>query len=298
MEKNFEIRNFIITTILIIIFLGIVIPIGYFLYKNTTYTRVIAEFDEAEPLPANMNVYYKGFNIGKVTKVQPQDDYTKTEVHLLFYPADLQLPKNVSASVKNYRKEFDYIDIIYPNIPSELMLKNGDHIKGKTTATVESFINAQSENGTLDLLIDNVSTFLETLTNTTQNAGDLLNTLNNTIKENQKSIYQTTKNIELSTRNLRLTTLKINKAIKQNMTDESMQNITETTKSIKAISQNIECATGNLTQTMNQVNSITNNIDDITCTISKTLKTRMGGMRLLFGKPETCCKRKACPCKR
>lgn len=298
MEKNFSLKSFIITALLIILFLGIVIPGGYYLYRYMSYTRVIAEFDDAEPLPPKMSVFYKGFNIGKVTKVQPHDDYTKTEVHLLFFPADLQLPKNVSARVKNYRKKFDYIDIVYPQLPSETMLKNGDRIKGKTSASVEAFINEQAENGTLDIIVDNVSAFIETLNNTTQNVGELFKTLNNTVKENQRNINQTTRNLELTTRNLRLTTLKINKSVKQDMTEESLQNLNETTKNIKEITKSIECATGNLTQTMNQVNSITNNVDDITCTVAKTLKARMGGMRLLFGKPEACCKKKACPCKR
>lgn len=286
------IRNFIITTILILLFLAVIIPGGYYFYRYLSYTRIVAEFDEAEPLPPKMSVFYKGFNIGKVTKVKPIDDYTKTEVHILFFPADLQLPKNVTARVKNYRKKFDYIDIVYPQLPSETMLKNGDRIKGKTSASVEAFLNEQSENGTLDLIVDNVSTFIETLNNTTKNAGDLLNTLNSTVKENQRNINRTTGNLEMTTRNLRLTTLKLNRSIKQDMTDESIENLNQTTRNIKEITKNIDCATRNLTQTMDNVNSITGNVDDITCTVSRTIKSRMGMMRLLFGKPDDChCKR-------
>lgn len=286
------IRNFIVTTLLILIFLAVIIPGGYYFYRYLSYTRIVAEFDDAEPLPPRLSVFYKGFNIGKVTKVKPVDDYTKTEVHILFFPADLQLPKNVTARVKNYRKKFDYIDIDYPQLPSEKMLKNGDRIKGKTSASIESFMNEQSENGTLDLIVDNVSAFIETLNNTTKNAGDLLNTLNSTVKENQRNINRTTGNLEMTTRNLRLTTLKLNRSIKQDMTDESIENLNQTTRNIKEITKSIDCATRNLTQTMDNVNSITGNVDDITCTVSKTLKSRMGMMRLLFGKPDDCsCKR-------
>ena len=233
------IRNFIVTTLLILIFLAVIIPGGYYFYRYLSYTRIVAEFDDAEPLPPRLSVFYKGFNIGKVTKVKPVDDYTKTEVHILFFPADLQLPKNVTARVKNYRKKFDYIDIDYPQLPSEKMLKNGDRIKGKTSASIESFMNEQSENGTLDLIVDNVSAFIETLNNTTKNAGDLLNTLNSTVKENQRNINRTTGNLEMTTRNLRLTTLKLNRSIKQDMTDESIENLNQTTRNIKEITKSI-----------------------------------------------------------
>lgn len=292
------IRNFILTTLLILFFLVIIIPGGYYFYRYLSYTRIVAEFDDAEPLPPKMSVFYKGFNIGKVTKVQPMDDYTKTEVHLLFFPADLQLPKNVTARVRNYRKKFDYIDIVYPQIPSETMLKSGDRIKGKTSASVEAFLNEQSENGTLDMLIDNVSAFMDTLNTTTKNAGELLKTLNGTVKQNQRNINQTTKNLEMTTKNLRLTTLKINRSVKQELTEESIENLNQTTQNIKEITKSIDCATRNLTQTMDNVNSITSNVDTITCTVAKTLQTRMGGMRLLFGKPDGCCRQNTCPCKR
>ena len=96
MEKNFSLKSFIITALLIILFLGIVIPGGYYLYRYMSYTRVIAEFDDAEPLPPKMSVFYKGFNIGKVTKVQPHDDYTKTEnpiTQILNYVGSLRTNK-------------------------------------------------------------------------------------------------------------------------------------------------------------------------------------------------------------
>lgn len=298
MENKFSIRNFLITALLLILFLSIIIPGGYYFYRYLNYTKVIAEFEEAEPLPPKLSVFYKGFNIGKVTAVQPCDDYTKTEVHLLFFPADLKLPKNVTARVKNYRKKYDYIDIEYPQIPSEIMLKSGDRIKGKNSAGIEAFINEQADNGTLDIIVDNVSAFINTLNTTTQNVGELFKTLNATVKENQRNINETTRNLELTTRNLRLTTHKINRSVRQDMTEESLQNLNETTQNMKEITKSIDCATRNLTQTMNQVNSISNNVDTITCTVAETLQTRMGGIRLLFGKPESCGKKRNCSCQR
>ena len=96
--------------ILILILSGLVFG-GIYLYKITHYTHITAVFDEAEPIPPKMQVFYKGFRIGKVVKVTPNDDYTATHMDIVLFPEDVKIPDNISVKIREYKDDFDYVDI-------------------------------------------------------------------------------------------------------------------------------------------------------------------------------------------
>ena len=55
----------------------------WFAYQKLAYLNILVKFDDLEPFERKMNVYYKGFKIGKTTKIFPDKDYKNT--YLKYY---------------------------------------------------------------------------------------------------------------------------------------------------------------------------------------------------------------------
>lgn len=287
-----QILSFII---LILILAGIVWLLIY-IDKSAHYTRIKAEFTELEPFPAHMPVFFKGFRIGKITKIEPKDDYTATQMSITLFPRDLNFPKNVYVRVKSYKDDYDYVEIELPELASEQLLKSGDIIKGKSNITFESLLKKHAESGSLDLIIESLGEITESINKTVLQADGLLADVRKTLKANQNYITLTTKNLSEATGSLYKTTVKIDGSVDKKTLNTTMKNLEQTTQNIQQITKNIDCATRNLTDTMNQVNEISENINGITNSVNCTMKKRFGGFRLIFGKPDQCCtKCKKCP---
>lgn len=279
----------IISFLALIALICAILWLGIYLDKAAHYTRIKAEFTELEPFAANMPVFFKGFKIGKVTDIQPKDDYTATQMSITLFPRDLNFPKNIYARVKSYKDDFDYVEIELPELASETLLKDGDLIKGKSSVTFESLIQKQAESGSIDLIIETLGDVMVSINNAVQQADGLLSDARKTLKSNQNYITLTTKNLSEATGSLYKTTVKIDGSVNQQTLDNTMKNLEQTTKNMQQITRNIDCATRNLTDTMNQVNEISENINGITNGVNCTMKKRFGGFRLIFGKADQCC---------
>lgn len=281
----------VLSFLMLAVLIAALIWLAIFLYKETTYTRIEAEFTELEPFSAHMPVYFKGFKIGKVTKIVPVNDYTATRMHIALYPKDLKLPKNIKAQVRTFKDDFDYVEIDLPELASTTLLKNGDVIKGNSSANWESLFRKHAESGSLDIVIDNLGEITESVNKTVIQADGLLQDLRQTIKSNEANIRLTTKNLSNMSQSLSDTTIKVNNSVNQKTLDSTMDNLEQTTKNLENMTHSIDCATRGLTQTMDNVNSITQDVKEITNGVNCTMKKRFGGFRLIFGKPEQCCKK-------
>ena len=273
---------------LILILAGIVWLVIY-IDKAAHYTRIKAEFTELEPFPAHMPVFFKGFRIGKITKIVPKDDYTATQMSITLFPRDLNFPKNVYVRVKSYKDDYDYVEIELPELASEQLLKSGDIIEGKSNVTFESLIKKHAESGSLDLIIEGLGEITDSVNKAVQQADGLLADIRATLNSNQNYITLTAKNLSETTSSLYKTSLKIDGSVDQKTLDNTMKNLEQTTQNMQQIMRNIDCATRNLTDTMNHVNEISENINGITNGVNCTMKKRFGGFRLIFGKPDQCC---------
>ena len=91
--------------------------LSFFLYNKFAYLNIVVKFDDLEPFERQMNVYYKGFKVGKTVKIYPDKEYTNTYLKLKIYPSDINLPNNITAKI-NKTKTKEYINIIYPESPS------------------------------------------------------------------------------------------------------------------------------------------------------------------------------------
>ena len=273
--------NIIIAVALIVgLFFG-----GRYLYNWAHYTRITAVFNEAEPLENNMNVFFKGFRIGKVTGVEPNEDYTATYLHIVLFPADIRLPENISVKVKDYKNEYTYVDIILPKDASPKFITSGTKVEGSVSKNASNFLNSYLEDGSMDAVIDGVVVMLDNVNNTVKSANALLFDVKKTFDAASPSIITSTRNVSAISDSISDTSLKIDNALSAKSLDGTVDNFEKSSEYIEKLTQNLSCATRDLPETMDRINSITKDVSDITSGVSRTLQKPFGGARLIMGSP-------------
>ena len=277
MKTLIKIFILIILVILILIVLGLS-------FQQLGGTRITAVFNEANPFPSGMDVYYKGFKIGKVTKILPNEDYTATLVKITLFAQDPKIPDNVSVTVKSYKDEFDYVDIIIPELASTEFLKDGSEIKGVSALSIQEFLNKHIEEGTMDMIIMGLSDVMQNLNETISSSNELVKEITATAKSVRPSIVKTGKNFEGMSENVTSVSAKINTALSKESLDKSVSDIEQTSENIKEFSKNLNCGTKNLSEITENLNCITENVSEMTSGLNKTLKQPMGGARAIFGR--------------
>lgn len=299
----------------ILLFLTFIIIVSsMIIYKIHKNTYITAEFKDLRPFHHHVNVYYKGFKIGRAERIRPDKRYEHTIMTLVLHPMDLKLPVNTTAKLmreKRNRKEVDYIELIHPDKPSMYYLKSGDIIPGHATVDVQSFLASQDPD-TLEDLKNNISKAAVSANDTLNALSSLLLVLTEVVQENRPNILDATQNLRATTLNIRETSQKLNYSIRQNQlentftnVDTSTVNTRETTRNLQILTQDIDKVTKNVDKMLPKIDCIVNetysvmrNANEITCDVSKTLKKRFGGMRLLFGKADPKCSKPSCPCER
>lgn len=279
----------------VLIFLTVICVLGFLVYKYKTSTYITAEFVDLRPFHTKAPIFYNGFEIGKVVKVRPNDNYSATIVTMRLHPRHLRLPINIAVHLKKEKNKkndkYDFIDIIYPQTPSPYFLKNGDRVAGKTTVELESYLSNQDPESLNAIKAD----FAETIKNlniTVQTLGDLFETLNTIASDSKPNILQTTSELETSSKNLTRILSNVN-----SLTGNIDQSITAprlnyTTENIQKLSDNLNLLTEGINSTLPQIqcaingtNRILCNVEEMTGGINKTLKKPFGGFRLFFGRP-------------
>lgn len=264
---------FIVVTIVI----GI---ISFFLYNKLAFLNLVVKFDDLEPFEKQMDVYYKGFKIGKTTKIYPDEDYQNTYLKLKIHPHNIKLPNNITAKIKKSTLN-NYISIEYPDSPSLTRIKNYDEIKGKSSKDITSALNENVE-----AIVDNTTTLIESANVTVQNLGEVFSQINEILKDIKGDIKLSTKNLANATANLESTTEKLNNSLGEKEMTNSVKNIEETTKNIQEITKQIDKTTMPIINSaLCETNAAMKNVKEITGGIKNTLKKNMGFGRVLFGKP-------------
>lgn len=274
--------------ILLLLFLGIFAGVGY-MYKSSQYTNIIAVFNEADPFPAKMNVFYKGFQIGKVVKVEPNEDYTATNMQIVLFPKNIKLPNNIKVKVRNYKDSVDYVDIISPELASTEFLKDGDKVEGTVAKCASDFLDQHVDNGNLELIIQHVVTVLDGVDKTVAETNELIANIKTTFQAVSPSIIDSSKSFSVVSDNISDISTKVNNSVNQSSLNKTMDSLESTSKSVAAITQSIDSATKDLPETMSMVNSITRDVSGITSGVNNTLQKPFGGIRFLFGSPVSAC---------
>lgn len=281
--------------------LVVVILLGWHLVNLLQYKYITIQFKELRPIHEKINVFFKGIRVGYVRKMELCHDCKSTMVKVVLTYKGIMLPENTTAKLKKEKKkdkEYDFIELYYPEKPMEVLLSNGSVIKGETTIDIDTFMANQNPDD-LESIRQNLAQSSEDLENTLSALGDLFILLQDVVKENQKNLSTSTYNLSQTTGNIRQLTSKFDNAIQQESLNNSMSNldtslanISDTTKTLQTLSGNFNNTSTNLNSTtMPQLQStlyrtecLVANVNEITCGVKETLKKRFGGLRLIFGK--------------
>lgn len=282
----------------------IVLMTVLYFYRMHTYTYINAEFTSSRPVKNKIPVYFKGYRVGKVEKITLSPDFKSTMVTIVLYPSNIKLPSNTTALLtkeKDNRREYDYINLLYPDTPAKSILEDGDRVTGFTTVDINDYLSQKAISGELDEIKDNTNKLLSSLTSTSEALFGLFDILRETVDENRPALKATTSNLAATTDNLKNFSLKLNNSIDETKIQSTISNIDKTSSSAITTGKNLESITNDIHNITSEINktmphisssiakthSITKNIDEITKGTSKSLKKNFGGIRILFGKTIT-----------
>lgn len=271
----------------IIIILSILLLSGfcYWAYTQFTYMTVIVRFNELEPFEKQMNVYFKGFKVGKTTQIYPNKEYTNTFLKLRLNKKSSHFPSNVRVNILK-KKTGGYVNIVFPNDPSLKQLRNNDEIQGIISKDINSLLDGKFTDEDIEDIVDNADTLIESATVAVTNLGDIFGEIKNIISENKSEINCAIKNIAKTTQNLNNISQNLNEALNKEQMQNSVSNLETTSKNIKNITNQIDESTLPIVNCMLcETYQTTKNAKEITCGLKNTLKKRMGLTRILFGKP-------------
>ena len=287
---------------------GVILGITVFVFilHNLYNMHITAVFEDLEPFPKNLNVYYKGFKLGRTVRVHPSKDFTDTHVEMILNAKNLSLPDNTTAKIKTKNKK-DYIELEYPNAPSITYLKNHSMILGKKGLNIGDYIDKQAEAGGLDEIKDNLNNTVASAGDTLDALTELFGTANDILKDLRPSLKITAENLAITSNNLKDASEELNKSLKPKRLQNSFANIEQTTLNIERTTKNFEnsslninkttehinndtvkildCVIANFNSIIDNVNIILNNTNDIVQGFKVTLSKRFAGIKIMFGKP-------------
>lgn len=278
------------------IFFGIilVITLHYIFYLLGTI-RITAQFEELEPFHSNLPVYYKGFRLGKTTKIYPSDNYIITNVDMRLKSKDLHLPANVTATLKRKDKK-EYIELVYPQTPFIEELKYNTIIKGDIGINFERFLQDQVNNGGLDEIKSNVNNTVKSAGETFEALTGLLIVFTEIMQDIKPTINSSVKNLEMTTENFAKISASLKTSVDKGYIDSTLYNFQKTSGNLVLTTKNF----GGFSDTLNKessiltncllknLNIVVSNINQIVIGVGDTLKKNFGGVRLFFGKAINC----------
>ena len=274
----------------IFIVLVVVVALYYIFYLLGTI-KITAYFDELEPFPNHLPVYYKGFRLGRTVKVYPGPDYTTTHVDIRLKSKNLKLPENTSVILKHKDKK-DYVELIYPDSPHLAYLKHGSKIEGTVGLNLENFLQDQATNGGFDEIKENVNNTVKSAGTTFDALTEMLNVLTEILEDVRPEINDTVNNVNHASKNLASVSDSLKTTVDKGYVDSALYNLQETsgnlvitTKNFGGFSETLSKESTMLTNCLlKKLNIVAENVNRIIVCVGETLKKRFGGLRLIFGK--------------
>lgn len=282
-----------------------------YIYKTTYY--VIVRFNELGAVSKNMAVYYNGFKVGKIVKIDPDDDFQHTLVKVNLISKNLKLPQNTTVEAKSFPSGEIYLQFVYPENPSLRPIRRGEILEGKAPYSLEQFMLAQDISGISDVVSIHVIKAIDAMEIANLEMKMFFEDTSGFIRENRESLNVSMKNTAAMTEslasmaeNLNQASEKMNKALDTQVVKDSTLNVKDSTANIKDSTSNMKDATQSIKETtdsinkatkdldktmkkiddtMSQVNCAAENINCITGGLNSTLSKRFGGMRVIFGTP-------------
>ena len=174
--------------------LSILLLLGCFLVGKLAYKpdkKIIIKFDNIPPviqrLPrAKIKAYYRGFNIGEVSKMQLCCDQKHVLFFLDIHYKNLNLPKNSRVYLDSEDLYgTSHLSFYYPNSPSPDVIEDGDIIYASGVhQRLDQFLIGQFHEGQIEELLSNLifitGAVRKTLDSNNDDAGALIKDLRKT----------------------------------------------------------------------------------------------------------------------
>ncbi len=279
----------LIITILIIL----TIIFAFLIHDNLANVNIIAKFDDLEPLDKQMSVYYKGFKVGRSTKIYPDKEYKNTYIRLKLHPRNINLPDNIEARIKKTKLSSAYINLIYPDSPSLTRIKDNTEIKGVLSQDINNILNDKLDSEVIEEIVSDTTSLIENANNAVKNLSDIFLDVREILADSRKDIKVATSNLAKTTQGLQEITSNLNNSLDNETMNKSVDNIMYTTENIKNITNDLNDITTQIDKSsmpivngvLCQTYSTVKNANEITGGIKNTLKKHMGLGRLIFGRP-------------
>lgn len=275
-------KKFLFILILIVLLISM---INYFSDRHFTIV-----FKDVRPFDRKIPVYYKGIIVGKATDKNHSKDSLRTNVKITLYNKNLKLPLNTKALLKKRirnDKETDYIELIYPKVPSERFISEHSHIHGHSTVDIKEYLKNQNIED-LEKIKSNLISSSENLNSTLEAFAGMFVLIQDILQENRENLKGSSKNIKESAQNINRMTKKFDNVIIEDQWHNTFNNIENTTGGFHNFAHNVNNTMTELDQTLPETfentKNITSNINSITCGIKQTLSKKFGGLRLFFGR--------------
>ena len=270
--------------------LCLLILLAFILINYFCHLHFIAVFNDIRPFDGRIPVYFKGVKIGNAGDVTHNKNFIRTNVKITLRNKKLKLPLNTKAILKKRiknDKEIDYIELIYPQTPSNRYIKDNSHIHGFSTVDLKEYLKNQSPED-LEKIKSNILSASENLYTSLNAIGSLFVLLQDILQENRGNIKNSSNNLKETTKNINRATKKIDNIILEEQWNNTFNNIENSTGGLHNFTNNINKTVTNfdnsMPDTLKNTNEITQNLNSITCGIRQTLSKKFGGLRLFFGK--------------
>lgn len=266
----------------LLIIVGVLLGL-YWVYQTFYEYYVFVRFKELGPLTKNMAAYYKGFVIGKVTNIGPDDDYKASIVKVVINNENTRLPSNTFVVVQKFPDGQNYLEFIYPDKPALRLMQKGDVLEGIANYSLEQFMHGQTRWGVTDVVSEYTLKALDSADETNREIRMFFKEASEILRENRQSIKQTAQNTEKMTESLAKAAENLNKT-SQNFIEIS-QNIKTTTTDINNSTKGMDKTTNKISSILSQIQATATNLNKITAGLLQVLSKRFAGMRIMFGKP-------------
>ena len=268
------------------ILIGILVLGAFFILLHVATTKtIIVEFDSLEPFRKWIPVYFKGFKLGRVSKVYPTEDFTATRVELHIHHKALKLPTNTTAKFMIRDEDKEYMELVYPKSPYLEYLRNGSVIKGTMGTNLDSFFRDQAANGGLDEIKNNVNTTVKSAGETFNALTEMINMLTYILEDVRPTINSAANNINVASKNLADVSQSLKATVDKGYIDKSLYNFQQTTDNFNGFSGNLNRQSMVLANCLlKNLNIVVQNINQIVIGLGETMKKRFAGLRLVFGK--------------
>lgn len=275
------------------VLIGLLVLGAFFVLLHVATTKtIIVEFDSLEPFKKWIPVYFKGFRLGRVSKVYPTEDFTATRVELHIHHKALRLPVNTTATFMVKDDDKEYLELIYPKSPYLEYLKNGAVIKGSMGVNLDNFLRNQAANGGLDEIKNNVNSTVRSAGETFDALTEMINVMTGILEDVRPMIDDTVKNVNLASKDLKDVSKSLRKTVDKGYVDKTLYNFQQTSGNLVITTDNFSGFSGNLNKQsvvltnclLKNLNIVVKNINQIIVGIGETMKKRFAGLRLIFGK--------------